>query len=133
MKETYRAEFQAAIIQRATETKGKYTPVHNKSLSVNDIVLVKDPLVKLNNLPLAIVRKVIKNSIGEVTEAFIQKANKETIRRHVSSLIPVLSHQEEDAVDDKPPDTPPKRICRPRQAARKCLDKIRRGVAEGLI
>ena len=137
LRDVYRTEFQATIEQRATDTKGKYLPVNHQCLEVNDIVLIKDPHVKLNNLPLAIVRQTVKNSIGEVTEVVIQKANREIIRRHVTSLIRVLSHQggneRHEEPSSKKSSSNGRRTGRPRRAAQECRNKIRRGINDGLI
>ena len=57
-------------------------------MQVNDIVLIKEPHTKKNNYPLARVLELQTNDLQEVTGATIRKGStKETIRRHVNSLI----------------------------------------------
>ena len=55
-------------------------------------VLIREPLTKLSRLPMALVKDITENSLGDVTSALLFKGDsRETISRHVSFLIPLLS------------------------------------------
>ncbi|XP_068219223.1 LOW QUALITY PROTEIN: uncharacterized protein [Palaemon carinicauda] len=69
----------------------RYKPVTHKIIEAGDIVLLKDPHTKALNYPLGIVKGVVKNDLGEVTNAQILKGKSgEVVKRHVTSLIPLL-------------------------------------------
>ena len=88
----YNGELRKTLIQQATNVPDRYKPADHKSPRVGDILLIKEPLLKPVSYPMGIVRSVIKNSLGEVTEvAIIKGSTRELLRRHVTSLIPLLS------------------------------------------
>ena len=115
------------------DRKSRYQPILHKHLEVGDVVLIKDPLLKPTNFPMGIVRKLQVNSLGEVTGATLMKGkNREMIKRHVSSLIPLLGKKE--YVNEEPRRSPKPNIskdnsqenARPkRKTALKCNEKVK--------
>lgn len=96
LKRTYHSEFLTKLIEQAVDRKDRYKIVHHKVLKVGDIVLLKEQFVKPNNYPMGIVRKITKNTKGEVTGASIFKGRtREVVKRHVSQLILLLSKDDE--------------------------------------
>ena len=101
LSKLYNDEFMDTLLKQSTNQKGRYSPVNHCKLEPGDIVLIKDPLIKLNNLPMAIVRSVTTNDHGEVTAVSVYKGStREEIRRHVSSLV-LLLRKSECIQDDK--------------------------------
>ena len=89
----YHDEFLANLMQQAISKTGRFRPVLHKKLGENDIVLIKEENMKRINFPLGIVQRVICNDFGEVTAAEVRKGKTgEILKRHVSSLIPVLTN-----------------------------------------
>lgn len=87
----YNDEFLSQLISQSVDKADRYKPVHHHKLEVHDIVLIKDPLIKVYHYPMAIVTKVYENSIGEVTDVELFKGKTgETVKRHVSCIIPLL-------------------------------------------
>ena len=85
-------EFIPQLIFQATNVKDRYLPVKHNKVNVGDIVLLKEPLLKPSNYPLAIVTDVVANDVGEVTTVMARKgSNRETVKRHVESIIPLLT------------------------------------------
>ena len=60
--------------------------------------MIKDSLVKAPNYPLARVMDVIKNSLGEVTQAVLLKGNKSLVRRDISSIILLVKGEQSGQV-----------------------------------
>ena len=88
----YHDEFISSLIYQATNKKDRYKPVKHKTLNIGDVVLLKEDNMKRINFPLGIVQKVFSNDLGEITSAEIRKGRSgEVVKRHVSSLIPILS------------------------------------------
>ena len=56
-----------------------------------DLVIVKEQFCKATDYPLARVTEVIKNAYDEVTSVKVVKGNKEILKRHVATIIPLLS------------------------------------------
>ena len=74
-----------------------YKPVNHKRLSVGDVVLLKEPNTKPSNYLMGIVKSVVINDLDEVTGAAILKGrSREIVKRHVTSLIPLLSSDQPD-------------------------------------
>ena len=93
----YQSEFITKLMHQAVDRSDRYKPVHHKSLAVGDIVLIKETNMKPNQFPMAIVKTVIVNDLGEVTGAVLFKGRtRETVKRHVSSLIPLLRASDEN-------------------------------------
>ena len=91
----YNKEFLSNLMVQATNCKEKYKPVNHKCLVAGDLVLLKEPLMKPVNYPMAIVRETVFNDLQEVTSVLVYKgATKELVKRHVTSIIPLLMHDE---------------------------------------
>lgn len=135
LRNSYHSEFSYSLQSQATKYKGKYTPVENQMLNVNDVVLIKDSFVKAPNYPLARVLAVTRNDLGEATSLELLKANRTVIRRDVSSVIllvraaedVVTDEHSEDVVTDEhsdPASTTLERRPEKRVAATRCRRKI---------
>ena len=90
LRQQYQSEFIYNLMDQATKHRDKYIPVHHKNISVGDIVLIKDSLVKTPNYPLAKVLYVVHTSMGEVTQAVLLEGNKSVVKRDISSIIPLV-------------------------------------------
>ena len=90
----YNSEFLVQLINQATDRKGRYQQVKHNGLSIGDIVLLKDPLQKPTNYQMGRITDLQININNEVTGATVMKGNKERVKRHVNSLIPLLSSKE---------------------------------------
>ena len=123
----YQDEFLADLTRQATNLKERYIPVKHQKLEKGDIVLLKEPLTKSINFPMGRVKEVTINTLGEVTDAIIMKGNRETVKRHVKSLVLLLKASEVIAdtplVPDLTSSSTEDRSVRPkRKAAMKCKD-----------
>ena len=98
----YNDDFIYSLIDLATKNKEKYKSVVHTKLSKNDIVLIRDDLVKTVNHPLGVVVDVKVNSNNEVTSATILKANKQIIKRDVSSLALLVKSKKELEITKNP-------------------------------
>lgn len=79
-------------MQQAVDKNGRFRPVLHKKLQLNDIVLLKEDNIKRANFPLRIVQSLNTNELGEDNTVTIKKVRSGVIvKRHVSSLIPVLT------------------------------------------
>lgn len=99
----YHEEFLANLVKQAVDDNDRYKPVKHKTLNVGDVVLVKETFTKPQQFPMAVVNQVFTNDNGEVTNAILRKGKtNELIKRHVTSLIPLLSvaPEESDDVED---------------------------------
>ena len=103
--ETYNNEFLGTLMKQAVNAKNRYRPVTHKKLHVGDIVLIKEDNCKPMNFPMAVVKQVTTNINDEVTGAVLQKGNREIVKRHATSLIPILQAEDTSAIVDKPDDT----------------------------
>ena len=74
--EIYNNEYMSNLIYQAVNKKDRYKPISHKSIKEGDIVLIKDPMTKIMDYPMAVVKEVIKNSNGEVTGAIVMKGKK---------------------------------------------------------
>ena len=91
----YNTEFLAKLMDQATDKKGRYQPMSHKLLVGRGCSSYKGSIIKTTNFPMSIVREVQVNSLGEVTGATIMKGkSREIVKRHVSSLIPLLGRKE---------------------------------------
>ena len=87
----YNEEFVGKLIYQAVNKQDRYKPVHHQMVSVGDIVLLKEPYAKPHNYPLARVKEVVVNINGEVTGIVaIKGKNREIVKRHSSTIIPLL-------------------------------------------
>ena len=138
--ETYVTEFLPYLMDQATNISNRYVPKKHHKLAPGDIVIINDGLIKRANMPLAIVRDVKENSLGEVVTARLWKGGtREMVERHVTSLIPILESQEAPG-NPKPHNenimTSPRSSTRPRssrRAAKECEEKCRQLRDEGLV
>lgn len=87
----YHDEFLATLCNQATDRKNRYKTVTHNKITPGDIVALKEVHTKPTNYPLAIVKDVTVNSLGEVTGAAVLKGKtREVVKRHSSTLIPIL-------------------------------------------
>ena len=102
----YQDEFLANLTRQATDQKDRFKPIKHIKLKENDIVLLRENFIKPHNYPMGKVVKVVENKLGEVTNVEILKGvSRETVKRHVSSLIPLIIGEN---LDPSPPvDSPP--------------------------
>ena len=92
LMEVYSMDILPKLIAQATDVPNRYLPKSHNKLSVGDIVLIKDNFVKRANMPMAVVRQIESNSLGEITNVVIMKgSSRELMKRNVHCLIPVLS------------------------------------------
>jgi len=103
--ELYNDEFLKRLIDQAVDKKDRYKPVRHHGLLKGDIVLLKDKHLKCFQYPMAVVRDVVTNENNEVTGIIAMKGkSREIVRRHASSVIPLLSpnieNEEEPAEED---------------------------------
>ena len=93
--ETYNEEYKQMLIEQATNENDRYKPVSHYRLEVGDVILLREQNMKINHYPLAIVTKVFANNIQEVTDVIARKGGtRELVKRHVSSVIPLLRPEE---------------------------------------
>ena len=123
----YQDEFLANLTRQATNTPGRYVSTKHEKLEVGDLVLLKQDHFKAVNFPMGIVKEVVINSIGEVTDAIILKGNKEKVKRHVHSLILLLKGSDkvasETEITDRVAQSVPKAVSK-RVAAVKCRKMV---------
>lgn len=94
LKDRYHNEFLVNLIVQATDKLERYKPKPHKKLNVGDIVLIKEQSCKPYNYPMGIIKSLEFNSLGESTSAVLLKGKtKEITKRHVSTLIPLLSQE----------------------------------------
>ena len=92
LRKQYQSEFIYGLMDQATKLKNKYIPVHHENIDEGDIVLIKNTFVKAPNYPLARVLHVVRNSLGEVTQAVLLKGNRSLVKRDTSSIIPLVKN-----------------------------------------
>lgn len=128
----YHEEFLANLVKQAVDDSSRYKPVHHEAPKVGDVVLVRETFTKPQQFPMAMVTQIFTNDSGEVTHAILKKGKtNELIKRHVTSLIPLLSLSQDESGDgdmvvDTPEPTPPSRLqraaaVRSREATRQML------------
>ena len=97
LSEIYQSEFLAKLTSDAVSSKERYKPVRHQELKKGDIVLLNDGYLKAAHYPLGIVKEVFKNQLNEVTGVLVMKGGtREAVKRHVSSIIPLLDNNEDD-------------------------------------
>ena len=139
----YESEFLGTLIRQATNEKDRYRPCNHKNLEKGDIVLIKEGNTKPQHYPMGIVKDILKNESGEVTGATILKGRtRETTKRHVTTLIPILRttdnpkedgirNDSEDSLESIPNPVESKRI--KRVAAQGVSDLVQRLSKDNLI
>ena len=96
--EYYHADFITNLISQAVDKSDRYKPVTHKSVKPGDIVLLVDKYLKRYHYPMGRVTSVETNSLGEVTAARVIKGDtRESVYRHVTSLILLISMDEGDS------------------------------------
>ena len=99
--EDYNSEFLSTLIKQAINSKDRYKPVSHDKPKVGDIVLIKEEYYKPTNYPMGIIRSVQTNINQEVTGVKVMKGKtRGIIKRHVSTIIPLLSIEENLTSDD---------------------------------
>ena len=97
----YQEEFLATLIAQAVDRQDRYQKINHKHLREGDIVLLKEVNIKPNHYPLAVVKQTITNDLDEVTGAIVLKGKtRELVKRHVSTLIPVLECKQNISPND---------------------------------
>lgn len=87
----YNTEFLTNLIGQATNSQSKYKPVTHEAVGEGDIVLLKESNTKPTNYPMARVKTLQVNDLGEVTGAVVHKGKTgELVKRHSSVIIPLL-------------------------------------------
>ncbi|RXG53621.1 hypothetical protein Avbf_13496 [Armadillidium vulgare] len=115
--EIYNSEFLSQLAQQATDRKSRYMPKTHSKLEIGDIVLIKEPFLKPSNYPMGKVEQVQINVNNEVTGATLLKGNKERIKRHVSSLIPLLKRKTRETTEKVTVNTEKIKTSRPQRKA----------------
>ena len=87
----YNSEFIAQLVSQSTDKQHRYKPISHKVIKPGDLVLLVEPNTKRSNYPMGKVVDVTINSIEEVTEAKVLKSNGEIVKRHSTSIIPIIS------------------------------------------
>lgn len=129
LKDLYHKEFLSTLISQATNLKDRYQPVKHKSLAVGDLVLIKEDNHKPSNYPMAKIKSLQVNSLGEVTGAELVKgSSNDIIKRHSSRLIPLLQNLDGDVdnISDNLQISPTRRSLPKRRAAVKGAAKTRK-------
>ena len=63
-------------------------------------MLIKEPLLKPSNYPLGRIKEVVKNINDEITGVTVLKGKSgETVKRHSSTIIPLLSYTGDEVSD----------------------------------
>ena len=97
LEKIYNEELVTQLIEQAVDRKDRYVKTCHNTVEVGDIVLLKEEHTKPINYPMGKVKTIKKNNIGEVVGAEILKgSSKETVKRHVTSLVPLLRRSECD-------------------------------------
>ena len=132
----YDAEFRQNLISQAVDKKDRYIPVTHNAVQVGDIILIRDPMMKASHYPMAIVRQVLVNDLGEVTGAIVKKGTTgELVKRHASAIIPLLRPKDSSQSLSPPDNVVPAAVAqRPvRRAALKGEEKIKNLVSSNLV
>ena len=134
LNDLYHEEFMTNLISQSTDRKDRYKQTKHDLLKKGDVVLIKEPLTKRLNFPMGIIKDVTVNQLGECTDVLLYKGStKELVKRHVSSVIPLISADElklnphsifPDQTDsNSKADIPPKKPVR--KSAEKAKQKIK--------
>ena len=133
LRNLYNEEFLATLVAQAADVKKRYKPKSHYKLNIGDLVILKEENYKPTSYPLGIVMETTENDIGEVTDVVILKGGtRERVRRHVTSLVPLLSSEEYGGVKSYTvgpvtPMTQEHAVSKPvRHAAQQCLQRNKR-------
>jgi len=127
LTKVYNEQFRQTLIAQATDKKGRYRPKNHEKLKIGDLVLLKEPNLKSFNYPLAIVKEIFENNVGETTDVVAMKGkNGELVKRHVTSLIKFMSAEAADesiaGPDNK--EVPAQQSRKRRGPVRKCRGNV---------
>ena len=96
----YYDEFVGNLICQSINKNDRYKPIKHNLIKPGDIVMLKETYSKPNSFPLARVKEIKVNSLGEITGAIVLKSRtNETVKRHSSTIIPFL--EIDDYSDDR--------------------------------
>ena len=103
--------------------------------------MAKEQHTKRANFPMGIIREVTMNDQGEVTEVLLKKGDtNEFVRRHVESIIPLLSkHEYKTNIIETPcansvsPSEPNPKRRNLRRAAKEAAGRMRHLVSKNLV
>ena len=126
--EIYNENFLSNLIEVSGSNPKRFVPVKHHPIKVGDVILLREPFLKPYNYPLAKVTKIEVNDLGEVTcvEA-LKGSTREYVRRHVHSIIPLLSDLQMEKVkvsSERTPEVSFKPVRAKRAAALKCRELL---------
>ena len=94
LNELYHDQFLFNIFDQSIDKGSRYKKVTHDALEPNDIVLLKDEFKKPHQYDMAKVESVQVNDLGETTGAVLVKGNRERVKRHATSIVPLLKASE---------------------------------------
>ena len=122
LNDIYHDEFLRNLLEQSVDRGSRFKKVTHNIIEPGDIVLIKDEFKKPNQYVMARVESVQLNDLGESTGALLVKSNRERVKRHASSIVPLLKlseytnsclpADEESAAVDVPDSPDPPRRCR---------------------
>ena len=125
--EIYNEQFLSNLVDQSTNTKNRYAPIKHERIEIGDIILLKEPLIKRANYPMAIVQKVVYNDLDEATSIIALKVSTiEVVTRHSSSIIPQMRTKisTQSEMSDRTKDKVLTRSSK-RKAAKVCKQKLK--------
>ena len=94
-------EFISTLIKQSIDKTNRYCPDIHKTLNIGDIILLKDVYIKPNNFEMAIVKSIVFNDLGEVTDVICKKGKtNDFIKRHVASVIQMITLSDKNSVNE---------------------------------
>ena len=95
-------------MEQAVDDNSRYVPVKGAYVNVGDVVLIEEKFTKTQQYPLGVVVKRYLNVNNEVTNVEVRKGKTgEIIRRHITSLIPLLTLKDQLEIPDETEDKTP--------------------------
>ena len=91
ISDLYSECFAMDLEKKATNQPNRYKKQPLSELKINDVVSIKTRLLKPYNYPIGTVVDIEYNSINEINAVSVKKTNGETVRRHPSDIIILLS------------------------------------------
>lgn len=133
LRHAYHQGYLLSMQDQATKYENKYFPKSHTKVEIGDIVLIKDPLIKSPNYPLARVVDKIHNSLGEVVQVKLYKANGHTVNRDISSVILLVRSNgvQDERSSNKVLDVG--RAVGTRKAARECIERNKQLLDNDLV
>ena len=135
LQDAYEKELTGTLIHQAVNKDKRYIPISHRAIEVGDIVLIKNEFSKPNNYPLAVVKDIQVNSLGEVTGATLIKGrNREIIKRHSNAIIPLLANATTPNTEPLIHNPEVNQLSRPmRKSAIKGRQKVSKWINEDLV